>query len=78
MSKVHITNREHGDVPGSHWGPLVVQGLCRTGPAPHCIWHSGEITPFLTSSNIGRVGPEPWLDSSVELLLEVRVQVTLS
>lgn len=50
MSVAHIITRKHGDILGlgDH---MYVQELCRTAPAPHWLWPSGELAPSLTTSS---------------------------
>lgn len=58
MSIAHVTTREHWDLldQGSCQDHVDIQGMCRTGPAPHWLGHSGEIAPSFTSSIIQHSG----------------------
>lgn len=58
MSIVHITKREHGAsmVRAAARDHVEVQGLCITGPAPHCLRASGELVPSLTGSSTQESG----------------------
>lgn len=70
MSVAPITTREHGDIPsyGSHGDHTYVQGLCRTGPASHWLWHFGDLT---TSHQSQYSDPALHTSSPVELSLVV-------
>lgn len=50
MAKLHITMIEWGDIPGSTAARNYtdIQGLCRSGPTHHYLWHSGDLAPSLT------------------------------
>lgn len=62
MPVAHITTREHGDT--LVWAAARdhgdVQGLCRTGPVLHWLWHSRELAPPLTSGSIQESQPCAW------------------
>lgn len=45
-----------------------VQGLHITGPMPHWMWLSGELAPSLIMASLGRAGPVPHPDITVELV----------
>ena len=54
-------------------GHTDVNQMCRAGPTPHWLQSSGNLAPQFTSIALQRVGPSPFLRSTVELILVVRV-----
>lgn len=72
---VHVITRDQGKalVWEAAWDHIDVQGLCRTVPTPHWLWHLGELAPTLAS---GRVGPAHHLGSTVELAMLAGTQVS--
>ena len=55
MSMAHITTKDHAESPGLGCCPRL--WLCRAGPAPHWLWHFGELAPPLTHDSIQESGP---------------------
>lgn len=81
ISVAHITTIEStwrchwsGGLPGTI---MDVQGLCRTDSAPHWLesWHHLYPVAVWTTA-LGRVGPTPHSDSTVELALMAKVWVS--
>lgn len=51
------------------WDHTDVQGLCRAGPAPHWLQHTGELAPCLIRGNTLEGRPYTFIVHTVELAL---------
>lgn len=70
MSVAHVTNREHGDVPGSHRGTTGCPGAVQNWPPPLTAYGTLESLPhFSLAAALGRAGPALCPGNTMELIL---------